>query len=311
MKSKTYYIIDLQKRKFRSIKADEKDVQYSFDYQLNIVRGEDELNKLLSDYVMSDNNEELNYWEERTKKNYFNSENSTETYLVVGEDSMCGELVEKVCQTNCNLALLPIYFDRRRISEENLEKHIKELIKIINKDKVSYLNFLVANNQIGLKQVGLGFEANLINKTGRRKKRGLAYIYALLRTIFEFKPFYANVNDRFSSFEGIYWMISFSHLQLVNRHSYKQANSLNYDRYIEVTLVEPYPVLLFFVFLYHLCTGNFKRSKYAKCLKIKEQVYLRCSHVKMHVDYRTFDLQGLLKLGLSTHPLFCQAPDYS
>ncbi len=219
---------------------------------------------------------------------------SFNTYVAVGDNSILAGLAERsIGLAGGKLAFLPIEFENKKVNKIKLEENIKKLEEGINKNNANEQDILIVNERVGLKTIGLGFEAQLIGYLGSQMKRRFGYAFALLKTIYNFRPFYVKIYDNIRSIEGVYWMVTFSPELKSN-----QKSIINRFKNLKVVLVKPYPPLKFSFFLFHLMTNRLKKSKYVNIMTFRGPVMIESTPVKAHIDDKPFKQNEIFKINL-------------
>ncbi len=294
MRNEIHYIINAKTDKKRAECIRKSLSNYVSSSQITVINSNNELDQIFIRDNLISRDREHDQNKEMEKDISTVTGESFNTYVAVGDNSILAGLAERsIGLAGGKLAFLPIEFENKKVNKIKLEENIKKLEEGINKNNANEQDILIVNERVGLKTIGLGFEAQLIGYLGSQRKRRLGYAFALLKTIYNFRPFYVKIYDNIRSIEGVYWMVTFSPELKSN-----QKSIINRFKNLKVVLVKPYPPLKFSFFLFHLMTNRLKKSKYVNIMTFRGPVMIESTPVKAHIDDKPFKQNEIFKINL-------------
>ena len=230
-------------------------------------------------YVITENPDELGKIFEQNIEKY-------KAFIVAGGDGTVNEALKYLYRRNDKLfGVLPEGSGNGFSRELGFKRSLKSLIEDIKKGESIYVDILTINENICVNMAGLGFDGFVAQIFEKSNNRGLKnYIYAILKSIFLFKPFYATLTIDNKTIQGKFLMITVANTRQFGNNALIAPQASPDDGVFDLVLVRPFPFYLYPVFIVKLFLGTLKDSKYLTYLKLKDRVEIRSDFKIYHVD---------------------------
>ena len=207
-------------------------------------------------------------------------------FVVAGGDGSVNE-ASKFLQNQKDkiLAIYPAGSGNGFAREFGFGKSIPTLIKDIIKGETVTVDVISVNDNTCINVAGLGFDSFVAHRFQLSETRGLKnYIISTLKSIFDFRPFYAEINTDIKKIKGNFQMISIANTRQFGNNAFISPLSNPTDGFFEIVLIKPFPFYLYPSFVIKMFLGILKESKYISYLKIKDSVEITSDYKKYHVD---------------------------
>lgn len=227
-------------------------------------------------------------------------ENTTKVYVAVGGDGTVRKVMKHIQGTIHFLGIIPVGSENKIARELGISGNVEMIVKTFEQAEATYVDILKVNNHRGFKTAALGFEAECAYRYARLGIRGLVgHVFGILQSICFFKPFYVKMSFEWTKIEGVYWMVSIEKPDQCGNNACIYNNAFNRGKLIGIVLVEPFPPLMFPVFLFKMITGKLRTSKYVKYIQTCGPISVQCTHTRLHIDgYPGGEIDGTLDFSL-------------
>lgn len=183
------------------------------------------------------------------------------------------------------LAIFPTGSGNGFAKEMGFKKDIKSLLEDILKAEIIEIDILEANGEKFINIFGLGFDSYVAHDFSKRKKRGLkSYILSVSKSIFRFKPIFIEIFSKETKLKGKYNILAVANSQQFGNNARIAPNAKPNNGSLELVLIKPFPFYYYPVFIVKLMTGKLKSSKYIDYKKTNNELILKTSFEKYHID---------------------------
>ncbi len=267
---------------------------------INPNSGKKKISSILKQIKNFDN--ELSYFITKSEKDFKNfvSENNKKykVFVIVGGDGTVNSAVDIFYNYPENkLAIIPAGSGNGFAIELGFKKNIKSLIDDILKDETVEIDVLQANGEKFINLFGLGFDSYVAHDFARRKKRGLRnYIRSITKSIFKYKPIEAELKFADKTISGKFNMIIVANTKQFGNNAYIAPFAKPNNGFYDLVLIKPFPVFIYPFFLIRMMTGKLKSSKYITYLKLKNDLTIKTSFTKYHIDGEPRDSTDIINL---------------
>ena len=187
-------------------------------------------------YVITENPDELGKIFEQNIEKY-------KAFIVAGGDGTVNEALKYLYRRNDKLfGVLPEGSGNGFSRELGFKRSLKSLIEDIKKGESIYVDILTINENICVNMAGLGFDGFVAQIFEKSNNRGLKnYIYAILKSIFLFKPFYATLTIDNKTIQGKFLMITVANTRQFGNNALIAPQASPDDGVFDLVLVRPFP----------------------------------------------------------------------
>ncbi len=195
------------------------------------------------------------------------------------------------------LAIIPTGSGNGFANEMGFKKDINSLIEDIVKAETIEIDILEANGEKFINIFGLGFDSYVAHDFSKRKKRGLkSYVFSVSKSIFRFKPIFVEINSKETEYKGKYNILAVANSQQFGNNARIAPNAKPNNGSLELVLIKPFPFYYYPVFIVKLMTGKLKSSKYIDFKQTNEELILKTSFDKYHIDGEPRIHKGILTI---------------
>lgn len=221
-------------------------------------------------------------------------------FILVGGDGTVNESLKYLYgQKEKILAVLPAGSGNGFARELGFKKNLKSLIEDAKRGKSMEVDVLSVNDRLCINVAGLGFDSFVAHDFHSSTGRGLHnYVRSTLKSILAFKPFEATIYSTENTITGTYQMISIANTRQFGNNAFISPNSKPNNRKFDLILVKPFPIYRYFDFVFKLFTGSLKTSKHIEFMVINNEVIIKSSFTKHHIDGEPDTFKGSLKVKL-------------
>ena len=205
--------------------------------------------------------------------------------IVGGDGTVNNALRYFVNRRDKVLGVLPTGSGNGFSRELGFSKSIKSLYQDIIKGETIDLDVLSVNNELCINVAGLGFDSYVAHRFQRSKGRGLKnYVLITIKSIFTFKPFYAEIDVDGLKLDDKYLMINMANTRQFGNNAIIAPHAKPNDGMIELVLVKPMPPIYYAIFIVKLFLGFLKTSKYLEYIQVKEKLVIYSDFNLYHID---------------------------
>ena len=195
--------------------------------------------------------------------------------------------------------------------ELGYEASLEKLMQAIKNPETVDIDVLGVGKRICINVAGIGFDSFVAHQFHQQKGRGLKnYIWATIKSIFQFKPFDATIISDDQKIEGKYQMITVANTRQFGNNAIISPQSKPDDGIFELVLVKPFPFYLYPIFVFRMFTNSLKASKYIDYIPVRNQVEIFSDFNLYHIDGEPKTHKGKLKIKLEASKIkFLKIPD--
>ncbi len=230
-------------------------------------------------YVITANETELEKVFEENIENF-------KIFIVAGGDGTVNEAIKYLYNRNDKLlGIFPAGSGDGFARELGFKKNIKSLICDAKKGDFLFIDLLSINNNLCINIAGIGFDSYVAHNFQKKEKRGLkSYISTVIKAVFSFKPFNAEINIGNEKITEKLQMITIANTGQFGNNAIISPQSKPNDNFFELVLVKPFPFFIYPVFVFRLFFGLLKNSKYMKFIKVKDKLEIKTDFNLYHTD---------------------------
>ncbi|MCF6183072.1 MAG: YegS/Rv2252/BmrU family lipid kinase [Bacteroidales bacterium] len=230
-------------------------------------------------YVITANETELEKVFEENIENF-------KIFIVAGGDGTVNEAIKYLYNRNDKLlGIFPAGSGDGFARELGFKKNIKSLICDAKKGDFLFIDLLSINNNLCINIAGIGFDSYVAHNFQKKEKRGLkSYISTVIKAVFSFKPFNAEINIGNEKITEKLQMITIANTGQFGNNAIISPQSKPNDNFFELVLVKPFPFFIYPVFVFRLFFGLLKNSKYMKFIKVKDKIEIKTDFNLYHTD---------------------------
>ena len=219
-------------------------------------------------------------------------------FVIVGGDGTINSSVNLFYNYPAKiLAIIPTGSGNGFANEMGFKKNINSLLEDILKAEIIEIDILEANDEKFINIFGLGFDSYVAHDFSKRKKRGLkSYVFSVSKSIFRFKPIFVEINSKESKCNGKYNILAVANSKQFGNNARIAPNAKPNNGSLELVLVKPFPFYYYPVFIVKLMTGKLKSSKYIDYKETNEELILKTSFNKYHIDGEPRIHEGILTI---------------
>ncbi len=206
--------------------------------------------------------------------------------VLVGGDGTINESLKYFYNKNDVLiGILPIGSGNGFARELGFKKSLPSLLKAINNGESINVDILSVNSDKFINVAGIGFDGLVAHHFQHKKGRGLRnYIICTIKSILEFKPFYAEIDIDNTIITGTFQMITIANTRQFGNNAIISPQSNPSDGIFEVVLIKQMPFYYLPKFVTNLFLGTLKKSKYIEFVQVKREVEINSQYSKCHID---------------------------
>ena len=221
-------------------------------------------------------------------------------FILVGGDGTVNESLKYLYgQKGKILAVLPAGSGNGFARELGFKKNLKALIEDAKHGNNMEVDVLSINERLCINVAGLGFDSFVAHDFHSSTGRGFHnYVRSTLKSVFTFKPFEATISNTEKTITGTYQMISIANTRQFGNNAFISPKSKPNNRKFDLVLVKPFPTFRYFDFVFKLFAGTLKPSKYIDFMEIRNEVEIKSSFTKHHVDGEPDTFNDSLKVKL-------------
>ncbi|MCF6367149.1 MAG: YegS/Rv2252/BmrU family lipid kinase [Bacteroidales bacterium] len=202
------------------------------------------------------------------------------------------------------LAIIPAGSGNGFAKETGFKKDLNSLVEDIVEGKTIEIDILEVNGKKFVNAFGIGFDSIVAHDFAGRKKRGLvSYTISVIKSIFTFKPFLAEITFENNTITGKFNMVVIANTsQFGNNARIAPSAKPNSNNYVAV-LVKPFPVFIYPGFIIKLFTGKLKNSRYIEFNNNSSELIIKTSFQKYHIDGEPMLNNGIYNIKISSRKI--------
>ena len=221
-------------------------------------------------------------------------------FVAVGGDGTINEIAKALINTDATLAIIPVG------SGNGLARHLKiplkpsRAIKVINKLKVSTIDYGTINNAPFFCTCGVGFDAIIGALFDKSKQRGLiSYIRIAISEFFRFKPekFTLSINQG-ESVQYSAFLVTIANASQYGNNAFIAPMAKLKDGLLDVCILAPFNLFRSPQIAWQLFSGKLYKNRYATYLQGSSINITRASDGLIHLDGETYTMGKELQISI-------------
>lgn len=217
-----------------------------------------------------------------------------EVFVAAGGDGTVHTVAGELIGTEKLLGVLPIGSGNGFARELGFKTQIKSLLRDIEKRESLNIDVIEINNSLCLNVAGVGLDSFVAHSFNKLKTRGLwSYVGVTIVNFFKLRPFHASVTIAGEQvFSGKLFVLTIANTRQFGNRAFIAPEAVPNDGKMDIVLIEPFPKVLFPVFIYRLFAKNINKSKYVRYIKTGDEVSIRTDETRFHIDGEPLTLSG-------------------
>jgi len=222
-------------------------------------------------------------------------------FVAVGGDGTINETAKALINTDATLAIIPVG------SGNGLARHLKiplkssKAIKLINKLKVSTIDYGTINNTPFFCTCGVGFDALIGARFDQSKKRGLiSYVRIAISEFFRFKPEkFTLSNDEGEAIQYSAFLITVANASQYGNNAFIAPMAKVRDGLLDTCILAPFNLFWVPQIAWQLFSGKLYQNRYATYLQGSSIKITRASEGLVHLDGETYAMGKELQISIT------------
>lgn len=221
-------------------------------------------------------------------------------FVAVGGDGTINETAKALINTDAILAIIPVG------SGNGLARHLRiplkssKAIKLINKLKVSTIDYGTINNTPFFCTCGVGFDALIGARFDQSKKRGLiSYVRIAISEFFRFKPEkFTLSNDEGEAIQYSAFLITVANASQYGNNAFIAPMAKIRDGLLDTCILAPFNLFRAPQIAWQLFSGKLYQNRYATYLQGSSIKITRASEGLVHLDGETYTMEKELQISI-------------
>ena len=219
-------------------------------------------------------------------------------FVIIGGDGTVNTAIEYLYNfPEKILAIIPNGSGNGFAGELGYKKDVKSLTEDILKAGIIDIDILEVNGEKCINVAGIGFDSLIAHDFQLRSKRGLkSYVFSIFKLVFMYKPSYFEIQSDDLDIKGKFNMITIANTSQFGNNAYIAPPAKPNDGLYHLVLIKPFPFYYYPVFAIKLMTGKLKNSRFIKIIKTNQELVLKTSFKKYHIDGEPKFCDGVLNV---------------
>ena len=216
--------------------------------------------------------------------------NQYKVFVICGGDGTLNNSLKYAnAKEDIILAVLPNGSGDGFANELGFKKDISNLLGHIEAGRIERVDLVKVNEGYSCNMIGLGIDSQVASQFENSGRRGLkAYVYYVIKTIFNFKPIHAKIEINGKIINGIYQMINVANTRQFGNNALIAPQAKHNDGLLDLVLIKPFPFYLIPSFIFKLFKGTLTHSKYVE--------FYKSNQLCVSSDSRTYHIDGESRL---------------
>jgi YegS/Rv2252/BmrU family lipid kinase len=198
-----------------------------------------------------------------------------EAVIAVGGDGTINEVAKALVGSEVNLGVIPMGSGNGFARHMEIPLKAQEAIACINRFRIQRIDTGLANDDIFLSTVGLGFDALVGKKFADFGKRGLwSYMQISTTEFFKFEAEAYHLMVDGKEIQTKAFLINFANVGQYGNNAWIAPNASVNDGLLDVCILEEFPHAMVGDIIFKLFNKHLDQSKYYQSMKAKEIVVL-------------------------------------
>lgn len=226
------------------------------------------------------------------------SENNVDTVVAIGGDGTINEVARSLVHTDTSLGIVPCGSGNGLARHLRIPLDFSEAMRLIKNGNVVSLDYGLVNNRPFFCTCGMGYDAAVSYKFSSSTKRGLkSYIENTLVGLAKYKPEAYTVVDKKGRMTYKAFCIALANASQYGNNAYIAPEASMTDGLMDVTVIEPFPLIEAGEMAYMLFTGKFKEGvKHIKTFRSDSLTIVRQHPGVIHCDGDPMKAQSVIEV---------------
>ncbi|MGI6338606.1 MAG: diacylglycerol/lipid kinase family protein [Bacteroidales bacterium] len=207
-------------------------------------------------------------------------------FVAAGGDGTVHSVASQLAGTVKILAVLPTGSGNGFARELGFRPNLKNLIADINKKEYVNIDVININDNLCLNVAGVGLDSIVAHSFDKFGTRGF-WSYAILAMIsfFRLKPIRVKLLCQDDIlFDDDVFVLTVANTRQFGYRAYIAPDASPNDGLLNITILKPFPKILFPMFILMLFTKRLNSSKYFMHLKTDRDVVIKTDENRFHID---------------------------
>lgn len=204
--------------------------------------------------------------------------------VAVGGDGTVNEVGQNLIDTNIAMGIIPSGSGNGLARHLGIPMNLKKSLQILISGKFRNIDTASLNGKVFLSTAGIGFDAHVGWKFAEFGKRGLlSYMHISALEFFNYKPrsYILEIDGKIIKSKA--FLISFANSGQFGNNAWIAPDAKIDDGYLNVCILDKFPITDLAELIYRLFTKNLSGSKYYHIHKAKE-IKVKKGHNMVHLD---------------------------
>jgi YegS/Rv2252/BmrU family lipid kinase len=221
-------------------------------------------------------------------------------FVAVGGDGTINETAKALINTDAILAIIPVGSGNGLARHLNIPLKSSKAIKLINKLKVSTIDYGTINNTPFFCTCGVGFDALIGARFDQSKKRGLiSYVRIAISEFFRFKPEkFTLSNDEGEAIQYPAFLITVANASQYGNNAFIAPMAKVRDGLLDTCILAPFNLFWVPQIAWQLFSGKLYQNRYATYLQGSSIKITRASEGLVHLDGETYTMGKELQISI-------------
>ncbi len=217
-----------------------------------------------------------------------------DVFVAAGGDGTVHTVASKLIGSEKLLGVLPIGSGNGFAKELGFKPNIRSLLNDIEKKESLKIDTIEINNNLCLNVAGVGLDSFVAHSFNKLKTRGFwSYVGVTALNFFKLRPFHVTISipGKAVISEDLF-VLTVANTRQFGNNAYIAPEACPNDGKMDIVMIRPFPKIIFPFFIYRLFAKKLHKSKYVRYLKSNEEITIRTSETRFHIDGEPFTFSG-------------------
>jgi diacylglycerol kinase (ATP) len=243
---------------------------------------------------------DINEFRSFIRKNFDNYD----IFVAAGGDGTVNSLASELIGTDKILAVIPFGSGNGFAREMGFKKDVADLVKCIGDPKVFEMDVLFVNNLPCINVAGTGIDSFIAHDFSNLRIRGfINYGLTAFKIVSYIKPFEIEIKLDSGVIKERSYMVSVANTRQFGNNALIAPGAVPNDGRFDIAILKPFPKILFPFFAIRLLAGTLKESIYLKYIVCENQVRIKTSEKRFHIDGEPVLINDEIFISIRKHAL--------
>lgn len=217
-----------------------------------------------------------------------------DVFVAAGGDGTVHTVANQLIGKEKLLGVLPIGSGNGFAKELGFRPQIRSLLHDIEKKESLNVDIIEINNNLCLNVTGVGLDSFVAHSFDKLKTRGFwSYLWLTFLNFIRLRPFHVTVTICGEKiFSGELFVLTVANTRQFGNNAFIAPDAVPNDGKMDIVMIRPFPKLLAPFFIFRLFTKKMNGSKYVRNVKTGDNITIRTSETRFHIDGEPVVLEG-------------------